>query len=254
MMGLSDSPDPPKEVNCQLSTVNCQLPRHVAIVMDGNGRWAKQRGQPRRAGHAAGSETFRTIATHAKNRGIEALTVYAFSSENWRRPPAEVRGILRLLEKYLREAIDSMERDGIRLRFLGDRSAMPPALLRLSRETDAISERVCGMTVNVAFNYGGRDEILRAARILAGRCVSGELMPEGISEACFEDTLDTAGLPPLDLLIRPGGELRLSNFLLWQAAYAELYFCDVLWPDFTAADFDAALDAFTNRKRRFGGV
>ena len=241
-------------MNCQLPTANCQYPRHVAVIMDGNGRWAKQRGKPRRAGHAAGSETFRTIATHAKDRGLEALTVYAFSSENWKRPPGEVRGILMLLEKYLHEAIDSMERDGIRLRFLGDLNAMPPALLRLVEKTDGISKRIDGMTVNVAFNYGGQDEILRAARMLAMRCCAGELTPEQINESRFEGVLDTHGLPPLDLLIRPGGELRLSNFLLWQAAYAELYFTDVLWPDFTPAVFDAALEAYRNRQRRFGGV
>jgi len=240
--------------NSQLSTLNSGLPKHVAVIMDGNGRWAEQRGRSRRTGHMAGSETFRTIATHAKNRGLEALTVYAFSSENWHRPPGEVRGILALLRKYLREAIDSMERDGIRLRFLGDLSAMPPVLRKLTEKTDAISRRIDGMTVNVAFNYGGQDEILRAARTLAERCQAGGLTPEQIDTSAFEAALDTVGLPPLDLLIRPGGELRLSNFLLWQAAYAELYFSDVLWPDFTAADFDAALEAYRNRKRRFGGL
>ena len=230
------------------------LPRHVAIIMDGNGRWAKARGQSRRAGHAAGSETFRTIAKHARNRGIEALTVYAFSSENWRRPPIEVRAILGLLEKYLGEAIESMESEGTRLRFLGDRSGVPPSTLRLLEKTEQISERISGMTVNVAFNYGGRDEILRAARVLAERCRDGLLSPERLDEACFEATLDTNGLPPLDLLIRPGGELRLSNFLLWQAAYAELYFTNVLWPDFTTDDFDAAIEVYQNRQRRFGSV
>jgi undecaprenyl diphosphate synthase len=222
--------------------------------MDGNGRWAEGRGQPRRAGHIAGSETFRAIATHAKHRGLEALTVYAFSTENWRRPAAEVRGILALLRKYLREAIDSMAREGIRLRFLGDLDAMPPALRRLTEETDSISRQVEGMTVSVAFNYGGRDEILRAARSLTEQCQTGALTPADIDEARFSDALDTAGLPPLDLLIRPGGERRLSGFLLWQAAYAELYFTDTLWPDFTPADFDAALAAYASRQRRYGGL
>ncbi|MCL2748098.1 MAG: polyprenyl diphosphate synthase [Oscillospiraceae bacterium] len=233
---------------------DCPPPRHVAIIMDGNGRWAEARGRPRRAGHVAGSETFRTIATHAKNRGLAALTVYAFSTENRQRPPAEIRGIFVLLEKYLREAVDSMERDGIRLRFLGDRDAMPPAARRLAEQTDLISQRIDGMTVSVAFHYGGQDEILRAARLLAERCREGKLAPPDIDHACFEQALYTAGLPPLDLLIRLGGELRLSNFLLWQAAYAELYFSDILWPDFTTADFDAALAAYQNRRRRFGGV
>ena len=231
-----------------------QPPRHVAIIMDGNGRWATARGKPRRAGHMAGSETFRTIATHAKNVGLEALTVYAFSTENRRRPAAEISGIFFLLEKYLREAVSSMERDGIRLRFLGDRSAMPEAARRLAEQTDRISQRIDGMTVSVAFNYGGRDEITRAASRLAERCKAGQLSPGDIDEDLFESTLDTAGLPPLDLLIRLGGEVRLSNFLLWQAAYAELYFSDKLWPDFTPADFDAVLEAYTARRRNFGRV
>ncbi len=233
---------------------NDGLPRHVAIIMDGNGRWAKKRGLPRYLGHAAGAETFRRVATHAKNRGLEALTIYAFSTENWKRPAAEIEGILSLLDKYLREAIDSMERDGIRLRFLGDLSALPPRLAELVGRTGEISDRVSGMVVNVAFNYGGRDEILRAARSLADLCRAGELSPAEITEERFEAALDTAGLPPLDLLIRPSGELRLSNFLLWQCAYAELYFSDVLWPDFSADDFDAALAAYRSRQRRFGGV
>jgi undecaprenyl diphosphate synthase len=222
--------------------------------MDGNGRWAKKRSLPRVAGHAAGSETFRRIATHAKGRGLQALTVFAFSTENWKRPPGEVENILGLLTRYLREAIQNMESDGIRLRFMGDVSVLPPALLELVRETDDISERIDGMTVCVGFNYGSQREIARAARILATRCADGSLRAEQIDEALFSSVLYTGGLPPLDLLIRPSGEYRLSNFLLWQAAYAELYFTDVLWPDFSPDEFDRALSVFASRERRFGGV
>ncbi|MDR2671660.1 MAG: di-trans,poly-cis-decaprenylcistransferase [Oscillospiraceae bacterium] len=231
-----------------------QRPRHVGIIMDGNGRWAKRRALPRTAGHAAGSETFRRVATHARDRGIQALTVYAFSTENWRRPKDEVDAILDLLARYLREAIQSMARDGVRLRFLGDLSVLPAPLLALVREADAVARTVEGMVVSVGFNYGGRDEILRAARTLSARCQAGLLAPEQIDEALFSSLLDTAPLPPLDLLIRPSGEFRLSNFLLWQAAYAELYFTNVLWPDFSPAEFDRALSAFAARERRYGGV
>ncbi len=231
-----------------------RLPRHIAIVMDGNGRWASKRGLPRSAGHLAGSENFRRIATYCKDIGLPYLTVFAFSTENWKRSQDEVAGIIKLLEKYLLESLEKMERDGYRLHFLGDLTGIPPALRPLVDRADELSERIQGLTVNVAFNYGGRDEILRAARTLAGRCVSGELAPEDIDEACFDAALDTAHLPPLDLLIRPSGECRISNFLLWQAAYAELYFTDVLWPDFSPRHLDEAILSYQSRVRRFGGV
>ncbi len=231
-----------------------KLPRHVAVIMDGNGRWAAKRGLPRTAGHMAGSENFRRIATYAKDIGLEALTVFAFSTENWKRSADEVSGILQLLNKYLLEALEKMERDGYRLRFVGELSVMPPKLKALADEADRKSDRIDGMTVNVAFNYGSRDEIVRATRALGSQVRDGTLSPEDISERHLDDSLDTKSMPSLDLLIRPSGEYRLSNFLLWQAAYAELYFTDVLWPDFSPAEFDKALLAYQNRDRRFGGV
>ncbi|MGX8693006.1 MAG: polyprenyl diphosphate synthase [Clostridia bacterium] len=228
------------------------LPRHIAIILDGNGRWAKKRGLPRTAGHAVGAETFRKIATACKNRGIEYLTVYAFSTENWRRPEDEVGTIMKLLGRYLHEAIDTMERDHIRMKVFGDLQALSPELQALVAKTDEISQRYEGFQANICLNYGGRDEILRAARRYAAdfkEGVAGELTEEG-----FAAYLDSAGIPDPDLLIRPGGEQRISNFLLWQCAYAEFYFTDVLWPDFDEAELDKAIAVFQSRDRRFGKV
>jgi len=223
------------------------IPRHIAIIMDGNGRWAKKRGLPRKAGHAAGAETFRKIATYCKDIGVEYFTVYAFSTENWTRPQDEVQAIMDLLEKYLKESIEKMEKDGIRLRILGDPSKLSSGLQALIRQTDAITERVQGMQVNVCLNYGGRDEILRAAK--AWSQAGGEMTPEA-----FSRFLDTGGMPDPDLVIRPSGECRISNFLLWQSAYAEFYFTDVLWPDFSTGELDCAIESFRKRDRRYGGV
>ena len=228
------------------------LPRHIAIILDGNGRWAKKRGLPRTAGHAAGSETFRKIATYCKNIGVDYLTVYAFSTENWRRPSEEVRTIMRLLDKYLREAIDTMERDHIRMKVFGDVEGLSPQLQRLVEKTNEISQRYEGFQANICLNYGGRDEIVRAAQryardFAAGR--AGELTEEG-----FGNYLYSAGIPDPDLLIRPGGEQRISNCLLWQCAYAEFYFTDVLWPDFSTKELDRAIEVFQRRDRRYGGV
>ncbi|MDO4749813.1 MAG: polyprenyl diphosphate synthase [Eubacteriales bacterium] len=225
------------------------LPRHIAIIMDGNGRWAKKRGLPRTAGHAAGAETFRRVATWCRDIGLEYLTVYAFSTENWHRPEAEVQTILGLLEKYLHEAIERMERDRVRMRFFGDTSVLSPKLQKLIAETDAISRRLDGCQVNVCVNYGGRDEILRAAALYAQ---SGEPMPP--TEESFSRFLWSADVPDPDLLIRPGGEYRLSNFLLWQAAYAELYFTDTLWPDFDEQEMCRAIAAYQRRERRYGRI
>lgn len=223
-----------------------RLPRHIAIIMDGNGRWAQKRGLPRSAGHAAGAETFRRIATYCKNIGVEYLTVYAFSTENWKRPAREVEGILSLLEQYLREAIESMERDHIRMRVFGDTSILPPKLCALITRTDEISKRYGGFQANICVNYGGRSEILRAARLAAE---SGE-----ITERSLAQNLWSAGIPDPELLIRPGGEYRLSNFLLWQAAYTELYFTETLWPDFTPKELGKAIAEYQRRNRRFGDV
>ena len=224
-----------------------RLPRHIAIIMDGNGRWAKQRGLPRTAGHKVGAETFRRIATYCKNLGVEYLTVYAFSTENWKRPVEEVSAIMGLLKQYMLEAIDSMERDQIRLRFLGDLSAISPELQSLVDRTNAISDHIHGFQANVCLNYGGRDEILHAARECAA--AGEELTEENLSRHLY-----SAGIPDPELIIRPGGEQRLSNFLLWQCAYSEFYFCNTLWPDFDERDLDAAIIAYQNRDRRFGGV
>ena len=230
------------------------LPRHVAIIMDGNGRWARKRGLPRTAGHAAGAETFRAIATYCKDIGLEYLTVYAFSTENWKRPAEEVSAIMGLLKKYLLEAIGRMERDRVKMRFFGDLTPLTPELRELCRRTEEISTHYEGCQVNICLNYGGRDEILRAARAFARDCARGEKLPEELTEVAFDGYLFSAGVPDPDLVIRPSGEIRISNFLLWQSAYAEFYFTDVLWPDFTKEELHKALAAYQGRSRRFGGV
>ena len=232
------------------------LPRHIAIIMDGNGRWATRRGLPRTAGHKAGAETFRRIATCCKNMGIRYLTVYAFSTENWKRSETEVSAIMALLKKYLLEAVDSMERDHIRLHFLGDMSPSAPGLRALARETDELTEHLpedC-FPANICLNYGGRDEILRAARRFAADCAAGKRKPEELTEGLFSSYLDSAGIPDPELIIRPSGEERLSNFLLWQCAYSEFYVTKTLWPDFDEAELLRAIDAYQHRDRRFGGV
>lgn len=231
-----------------------QLPRHIAVVMDGNGRWAQKRGMPRTFGHSAGSETFQKDAEYLSDLGIEYFTVYAFSTENWKRPPEEVQEILRLLEKYLHKAIREMREKNIRLQFFGDLTPFSPELRALIDETNAISRTTTGMLVSVCLNYGGRAELVRAARLLAEQCVAGTLSPEDIDERRFSGYLYSADIPDPDLMIRPGGEMRLSNFLLWQNAYTEFYFSDVLWPDFDERQMDAAILAYQQRKRRFGGI
>lgn len=224
-----------------------RLPRHIAIIMDGNGRWAKKRGLPRTAGHKVGAETFRKIALQCKALGVEYLTIYAFSTENWKRPAEEVSTLMSLLKKYMQEAIDTMERDKMKLRFFGDLSALSPELQDLARRANAVADRVDGFQANLCINYGGRDEILHAAKLCAA---AGEEM----TEENLEKHLYSAGIPDPELIIRPGGELRLSNFLLWQCAYSEFYFCDTLWPDFGERDLDEAIVAYQQRDRRFGGV
>ncbi len=230
------------------------LPRHVAIIMDGNGRWAQRRGLPRKAGHAAGAETFRTIATFAKELGLEYLTVYAFSTENWKRPADEVAAIMDLLEKYLHEAIETMARDKVKMAFFGDLSPLSEKLRSLCRQTQEISKRYDGCQVNICLNYGGRDEILRAARAFAADCAEGRADPNHLTQEAFGGYLFSAGVPDPDLIIRPSGEVRISNFLLWQSAYSEFYFTDVLWPDFSKDDLLRALADYQRRSRRYGGV
>jgi len=230
------------------------LPRHIAIIMDGNGRWAKRRGLPRTAGHAAGAENFRTIATYCKEIGLEYLTVYAFSTENWKRPEDEVAAIMGLLKKYLLEAIGQMERDRVKMKFFGDLNPLSDELKELCIRTEEISTHYDGCQVNICLNYGGRDEILRAARSLARECAEGRRTAESLTEADLSARLFSAGVPDPDLVIRPSGELRLSNFLLWQSAYAEFYYTDVLWPDFSKEELHRALAAYQARSRRFGGI
>jgi undecaprenyl diphosphate synthase len=230
------------------------LPRHVAIIMDGNGRWAKKRGLPRKAGHSVGAETFRTIATFAKELGLDYLTVYAFSTENWKRPEDEVNAIMGLLEKYLHEAIDTMAKDKVKMAFFGDLSPLSPELQALCHETEEISKGYDGCQVNICLNYGGRDEILRAAKAYAHDCVEGRADANHLTAEQFSGYLFSAGIPDPDLVIRPSGEVRISNFLLWQSAYAEFYFTDVLWPDFSKDDLLKALADFQHRSRRYGGV
>ena len=215
--------------------------------MDGNGRWAKKRGLPRTAGHKVGAETFRDIATYCRELGVEYLTVYAFSTENWKRPKDEVDTIMELLEQYLQEAINTMERDHIRLKIWGNTAALSPKLQQMVAQTNAISTHYEGFQANICLNYGGRSEILRAARLCAE---AGEEW----TEENFGKYLWSAGIPDPELIIRPSGELRLSNFLLWQCAYSEFCFCDTLWPDFDRAALDRAIIDYQGRDRRFGGV
>ena len=231
-----------------------RLPRHIAIIMDGNGRWAKKRGLPRTAGHAAGAETFRTIATYCKDIGLEYLTVYALSTENWKRPAEEVSAIMGLLKKYLLEAIGRMERDRVKMEFFGDLSPLSPELRELCERTREISRHYEGCQVNICLNYGGRDELIRGAMAYARDCVEGNADPNHLTEGQFGEYLFSRGVPDPDLVIRPSGELRLSNFLLWQIAYAEFYFTDVLWPDFSKEELLRAIAAYQGRSRRFGGV
>lgn len=249
-MGLFDV-----KKSCEAGQVDMsRLPRHIAIIMDGNGRWAKQRGLPRTAGHKVGAEVFRKVAKHCKKLGVEYLTVYAFSTENWKRPAEEVNTIMGLLKQYMLEAIETMEEEKIRLKFFGDLSPLSSELQELVEKTNALSRHIDGVQANICLNYGGRDEILRAARVFAKECAAGEKCPEDLTESVFSDYLFSAGVPDPELIIRPSGEVRLSNFLLWQCAYAEFYFCDTLWPDFNEEALEAAIIDYQKRDRRFGGV
>lgn len=230
------------------------VPTHIAIVMDGNGRWARKRGLPRQAGHRVGAEAFRTIANYAKSIGLKYLTVYAFSTENWKRSEEEVDAIMKLLEKYLREAIADMDKNRVRFCFFGDLTRLSPELREEARIAVERSRKYEGVQVNFCLNYGGRAEIVRAAQQFARDCVDGKCKPEDLTEQLFSERMYSSGVPDPELVIRPGGELRTSNFLLWQSAYAEYYFTDTLWPQFGPKDLDKAIAAFNGRKRRFGGV
>ena len=228
-------------------------PRHIAIIMDGNGRWAKERGLPRTAGHAAGAESFRRIANYCRTIGVEYLTVYAFSTENWRRSQEEVAGIMKLLHRYLVEALADMEKNRVRFRFFGDLSRLTPELRKLCLDAERRSEEY-DVQVNFALNYGGRDEIVRAARAFSQEVAEGKRDPEELTEDLFSRYLYSSGVPDPELIVRPSGEKRISNFLLWQSAYSEYVFMNVLWPDFTPEDLDRAIEEYHRRNRRFGGA
>ncbi|WCP12514.1 Ditrans,polycis-undecaprenyl-diphosphate synthase ((2E,6E)-farnesyl-diphosphate specific) [Sphingobium sp. AntQ-1] len=228
--------------------------RHVAIIMDGNGRWAKKRLLPRVAGHRAGVEAVRKVARAAQELGLECLTLYAFSSENWKRPASEVADLMGLLRHFIQSDIDEMHGHGVRLRVIGDYRALEPSLVELIESAMARTAGNSGPIVAIALNYGAQDEMVQAVQALAARAAAGEIAADAIGAADIDRALYTADLPPLDLMIRTSGEQRLSNFMLWQAAYAELYFTDMLWPDFDGRALAQALDAFRLRDRRFGGL
>ena len=229
------------------------IPQHIAIIMDGNGRWAKKRGLPRTAGHAAGAEAFRRIANYCRTLGVKYLTVYAFSTENWKRSEEEIGGIMKLLGKYLQEALQDMEKNHVRFCFFGDLSRLSPELQKLCRDAEQRSKDY-DVQVNFCLNYGGRDEIVHAARRFAEDVKDGTHQPEDLTEELLSGYLYSAGVPDPELIIRPSGEMRISNFLLWQAAYSEFVYLNVLWPDFGPEDLDAAIAEYNRRNRRFGGV
>ena len=228
-------------------------PRHIAIIMDGNGRWAKNRGLPRTAGHAAGAESFRRIANYCRTLGVEYLTVYAFSTENWKRSQEEVAGIMKLLRRYLEEALQDMEKNRVCFRFFGDLSRLSPELQQLCRNAESRSAEY-DVQVNFCLNYGGRDEIVRASRAFAADVAAGKYRSEDLTEELLSSYLYSADVPDPELIIRPSGEKRISNFLLWQSAYSEFVFMNVLWPDFSPGDLDAAIAEYHQRNRRFGGT
>ena len=234
-----------------------KIPEHIGIIMDGNGRWAKLRGLPRSEGHKAGAKIFKRICEYAGEIGVKYITFYAFSTENWRRPPEEVEALMNLFRDYLDEAEERQEENkqkGMRLHFIGHREGMPPDLISKFDTTERDSKDADKIDVNIAINYGGRLEIVDAVKVIAQKVKDGEIDPEDITEQDISDNIYTAGQADPDLIIRPSGEYRLSNFLIWQSAYSEFWFSDILWPDFTEADLDKAIDDFNNRNRRFGGV
>ncbi len=230
------------------------LPRHLGIIMDGNGRWAKKRGLPRSMGHRAGAANFKKIIRYCNSIGIECLTMYAFSTENWKRPKEEVGALMVLFKQYLKDALKEFLKENVQVRFIGDSSVFDEGLQTLIRKNEELGRTKNGMILNIAMNYGGRAENVQAARSLAKQVQAGTRKPEEITEEALSQQLYTAGQPDLDLVIRPSGEYRISNFMLWQSAYAEYIVMDILWPDFTPENLEWALDEYANRNRRFGGV
>ena len=252
--GKKSSADTDGSLSSDFAVSRDRMPRHIAIVMDGNGRWAKARGRSRSAGHEAGARTLKRIVRAASGMGIAVLTVYAFSTENWKRPHHEVDFLLNLFDSFLEREIAEIHAQNVRMRFLGRRDRFTDRFLRRMEDTEERTGHNTGMRFNLAANYGSQDEILRAVHAVSARVAAGEITPGEINEEVFSNALDTAGDPPVDLFIRTSGDLRLSNFLLWQSAYAELYFTDTHWPDFTPEELARAIEDFAGRSRRFGGL
>lgn len=231
-----------------------KIPQHIAIILDGNGRWAKAKGMPRNYGHTAGAKNVETVCQAAHDLGVKYVTMYAFSTENWNRPEGEVEALMKLLESYLKNCIKTADKNNMRVRVIGDTTRLSERFQERIRELEAASAKNDGLNLQIAINYGSRDEMTRAMRRMSEDVVAGKRKPEEIAESVFEEYLDTAGIPDPDLLIRTSGELRLSNFLLWQLAYSEFYFTDVPWPDFHKEELERAIEAYNKRDRRFGGL
>lgn len=231
-----------------------KIPQHIAIILDGNGRWAKAKGLPRNYGHTAGAKNVETVCQAAHDLGVKYVTMYAFSTENWNRPEGEVEALMKLLESYLKNCIKTADKNNMRVRVIGDTTRLSERFQERIRELEAASAKNDGLNLQIAINYGSRDEMTRAMRRMSEDVAAGKRKPEEITESVFEEYLDTAGIPDPDLLIRTSGELRLSNFLLWQLAYSEFYFTDVPWPDFHKEELERAIEAYNKRDRRFGGL
>lgn len=231
-----------------------KIPQHIAIILDGNGRWAKAKGMPRNYGHTAGAKNVETVCQAAHDLGVKYVTMYAFSTENWNRPEGEVEALMKLLESYLKNCIKTADKNNMRVRVIGDTTRLSERFQERIRELEAASAKNDGLNLQIAINYGSRDEMTRAMRRMSEDVAAGKRKPEEITESVFEEYLDTAGIPDPDLLIRTSGELRLSNFLLWQLAYSEFYFTDVPWPDFHKVELERAIEAYNKRDRRFGGL
>ena len=231
-----------------------KIPQHIAIILDGNGRWAKAKGMPRNYGHTAGARNVETVCQAAHDLGVKYVTMYAFSTENWNRPEGEVEALMKLLESYLKNCIKTADKNNMRVRVIGDTTRLSERFQERIRELEAASAKNDGFNLQIAINYGSRDEMTRAMRRMSEDVAAGKRKPEEITESVFEEYLDTAGIPDPDLLIRTSGELRLSNFLLWQLAYSEFYFTDVPWPDFHKEELERAIEAYNKRDRRFGGL
>lgn len=231
-----------------------KIPQHIAIILDGNGRWAKAKGMPRNYGHTAGAKNVETVCQAAHDLGVKYVTMYAFSTENWNRPEGEVEALMKLLESYLKNCIKTADKNNMRVRVIGDTTRLSERFQERIRELEAASAKNDGLNLQIAINYGSRDEMTRAMRRMSEDVAAGKRKPEEITENVFEEYLDTAGIPDPDLLIRTSGELRLSNFLLWQLAYSEFYFTDVPWPDFHKEELERAIEAYNKRDRRFGGL